>query len=257
MPKFIFKKRYWIPLVVPSLLFVLLLLPYVISGLKTVTTRVFSVPAKFFNGITEGLGRRYSPLNENKILRRKLAERIIEADRYKDLITENRRLRALLRLKDKYKLETVSAEIIARDPNDWLGVFMIDKGSDDGVEKSSAVCSAQGLLGRVFEVKPDTSLVMLLSHPSFKCGGMLRKSRFSGVVVGGGKGVARILYLPIDAEIEAGELVITSNMSRIFPKGIVIGTIVFAEKSKTGLYKQAVINLSANPNEQEEVLCIK
>ena len=123
--------------------------------------------------------------------------------------------------------------------------------------KDSAVCSAKGLLGKVVEADKHTSSVILLTHPAFKIGGMLKKSRINGIVVGSGKGMAKMLYLPIDADIPEGCIVITSGFSQIFPKGITIGKVVSVRKSKTGLYKYAVIKPSATSFDQEEVLCIK
>ena len=133
---------------------------------------------------------------------------------------------------------------------------MINKGYDDGVFKNSAVCSAKGLLGKVAEAEKHTSSVILLTHPGFKIGGMLKKSRINGIVVGSGKGMAKMLYLPVDADIPEGSTIITSGFSKIFPKGITIGEVISVKKSRTGLYKYAVIKPAASSFDQEEVLCI-
>ena len=181
----------------------------------------------------------------------------LEISQFKELRNENERLRALLKFKKKIGFDTVSAEVIARNPNDWIDSFVINKGSADGMQKDSAVCSSKGLLGKVVEPGRNTSSVMLVTHPSFKAGGMLKDTRINGVVVGAGKGAAKIIYLPIDAKIAKDAVVITSGLSRIFPKGITIGKIVSTGRSKTGLYQYAIIKPSANSFDQEEVLCIR
>lgn len=190
-------------------------------------------------------------------LRKNIGELNLEAERFKELQKENRRLRELLNFKNRIGFNTVSAEVIVRNPDEWIGSFIIDKGIEDGVEKNSAVCSAKGLLGKVFESRAKTSTVMLITHPGFKAGGMLKDTRINGIIVGGGKDVVKMLYIPIDAEVKKNSIIVTSGFSSIFPKGITIGVVVSVGKSKTGLYKYAIIKPSASSFDQEEVLCIK
>ena len=86
---------------------------------------------------------------------------------------------------------------------------------------------------------------------------MLKGTRVHGIVVGSGKDSIRMLYLPIDAEVEKGDVVETSGYSQIFPKGITIRHVIRITKSKTGLYKDAILKPAASSFDQEEVLCIK
>lgn len=227
------------------------------SSLKELSQKILFYPAKIHSDINGNFRSRRKLIKENKILHKKIGDLFMENGRFKQMNEENARLRTLLEFKQRTKLSMVSAEVIAKNPNNWINSFIIDKGFVDGIPKNSAVCSAKGLLGRVSEVDKDTSSVMLITHPAFKCGGMLRDSRIHGIVVGTGSEKVKMLYLPPDAEIEEEDVVVTSNFSRIFPKGIIIGEIVSAGKSDTGLYKYAIIRLYANPFDQEEVLCVK
>ncbi|MDD5634117.1 MAG: rod shape-determining protein MreC, partial [Candidatus Omnitrophica bacterium] len=167
------------------------------------------------------------------------------------------RLRELLRFKKETKFATIPAEVMARNPNDWIGSFVIDRGSDDGIERNAAVCSAKGLLGKVIETSDGSSQVMLLSHPSFKVGGMIKRTLLNGIIVGTGEEDLRMLYLPADSDVQIGDVVVTSGFSRIFPRDIPIGEVVSVEVSKTKLYKYVRIKPFANPFDQEEVLCVK
>ncbi|MEA3489187.1 MAG: rod shape-determining protein MreC [Candidatus Omnitrophota bacterium] len=194
---------------------------------------------------------------ENRSLRGKIGDLSLRIDQLKELRNENKRLRALLRFEKGTGFDTVPAEVVARDPNDWVGSFVIDKGTADGVHKGAAVCSAKGLLGEVVESGENTSSVMLITHPNFRAGAMLKGTRVNGIVEGAGKGMVKIKYIPIDADVRKGMIVITSGLSRVFPKGINIGEIVLVEKSRTGLYKNATVKPSANLFDQEIVLCIK
>lgn len=237
--------------------FLLFFIAYFLPNIKSFSTRIFSGPVKLLSGAGDYFQSKRSLKEENSSLRKKVADLSLETEQLKDLKGENERLRALLKFQKRIDFETVSAEVIARNPNDWIGSFIINKGTKDGVRKNSAVCSSSGLLGKVVEASEDTSLVMLITHPGFRAGGMLKETRTNGIVIGSGKGKAEMLYLPADTKIERGEIVVTSGFSKIFPKGITIGEVTSIGKSKTGLYKYAVIKPSANPFDQEEVLCIK
>ena len=97
---------------------------------------------------------------------------------------------------------------------------------------------------------------MLVTHPGFKTGGLIKDTRVNAIITGGGKNEVRMVYIPLDADVKKGSVVMTSGYSRIFPKGIKIGRIISIGKSRTGLYKYAVIKPSASSFDQEEVLVI-
>ncbi len=258
MLKLFTKKRYWILLICfLALVSLFIFIPSVSQSAKNISIKVLSFPVEWFRQLSQPIRSKSELASQNKALIEKVAELSLERDQLMYIKKENERLRELLKFKKRIGFETISAEIIARDPNDWVGSFVIDKGSLDGVEKGSAVCSAEGLLGKVVDTGDRTSSVMLLTHPSFKTGAALEDMRTNGVVVGSSRGMARMLYIPIDAEVKEGAVVVTSSYSRVFPKGITVGRIVAVEKSKTGLYKSALIKPSANSLDQEEVLCIK
>jgi len=229
----------------------------IVSQIRTVAVRGLSFTLDVCSDVGEHFESKKTLTEENLTLRKKAADLSLELEQFKELKKENERLRSLLRFQKKIGFSTVSAEIIARNPNNWEESFLIDKGFDDDVHKGSAVCSAKGLLGMVTETTHETASVMLITHPSFKAGGMLRGTRVHGILMGAGKDTLKMLYLPVDAEVKRGSVVITSGFSRIFPKGINVGRVVSVGKSKTGLYKYAIIKPYADPFKQEEVLCIR
>jgi rod shape-determining protein MreC len=245
-------------LAVPVVVAVLFLIfPSFFNFTKDLSIKIITSPLVIFSSAGKYLRSRQSLDEENSRLRAKVTELSLEIERGKDLAEENIRLKELLSFKKNIKYETVSAEVISRDPNNWIGSFTINKGAADGLKRGAAVCSAKGLVGKVDDVFKNTSSVMLITHPGFRAGGMLRESRLHGVIEGDGKGYARMIYLPLDSDIKPGEIVVTSGYGREFPKGLVVGKIVSVEKSNTGLFKIAVILPEADAYDQEEVLCLK
>jgi rod shape-determining protein MreC len=227
------------------------------AALKHFSTRALMIPVKAGSGLARYFRSKNDLMQDKETLQAKLTKLSLEYAQLEGLKQENERLRDLLKFKKKFGFGTIPAEIIARNPNDWIDSVLINKGRDDGIRKDSAVCSAEGLLGRVAEVDKNTSYVMLITHPNFKTGGVVSEGQVNSVVTGGGKGMVRMLYIPLDADVKEGSDVLTSGFNRIFPEGIGIGKIVSVEKSKTGLYKYAIIKPFADPFYQREVLCIK
>ncbi|MFH1309211.1 MAG: rod shape-determining protein MreC [Candidatus Omnitrophota bacterium] len=258
MYKFFAKKRNRL-LVVWScgLILLIVFVPSFFLNLKNFSITVISFPVKLYSKTSGYFYSKKNLYEKNKFLNVEIEQLSLQLERFKELRTENIRLRELLNFKEKIKFDTISAEVIARDPSKWMASFMIDKGATDGILKDSAVCSADGLLGKVIEPGEHMSSVMLITHPNFRAGGILKEARINAIVMGAGNGLVKMLYLPIDAEIKKGDIVTTSEYSKIFPKGITIGKIESVGRSKTGLYKYAMIKPSANPFDQEEVLCIK
>ena len=253
---FLRQKKWLIVLVLSvSILSFYFFLP-VLNAVKIVAVKVVAVPFV----VCRGIGQRFRGMSllieENEALRKKTGDLSLKIARLDNVREENERLRALLRFKKGFGFETISAEVIARDPVHWTGVFVIDRGTGDGIKKQIAVCSAKGLLGKVVQAGGDTSFVIPLTHPGFKAGGVIKGTRINGAIPGVGKGRARMLYMPMDADVNKGETVITSGLSRIFPEGILIGEVVAVHKSRTGLYKYADVKPFADLFNEEEVLCI-
>ena len=258
MPKFFARKSSIVALAVPlGVVLIFLFFPHLFQNVKIFSLRIISFPLVIFNSAGDHFKTKRFLVGENSGLKASLTELSLRLERNKDLVEENKRLKELLAFKNIFGYDTVSAEVIARDPNNWIGSFILNKGASDGLRKGAAVCSAKGLVGKIDEIDSGTSVVMLVTHPGFRAGGMLRESRLHGVLEGDGKGGARLTYLPLDADVKEGEIVVTSGYSREFPKGIVIGRVVFVEKSNTGLFKNAVLVPEANAYDQEEVLCLK
>jgi rod shape-determining protein MreC len=230
--------------------------PSVLTLMKCFTVRVFAAPSLITRNIGQYFSSKTSLVLENKDYYKRVADLSLEVSRLKGLGEENLRLRTLLGMKKTLSVKTLAADILAREPNGWIGSFVVNKGTRDGIASKAAVCGVKGLIGEVVETGTDTSFVILLTHPDFKAGCVIMESRINGVVVGSGGGMAKMLYIPIDSEVKPGSEVVTSEFSRVFPKGIRIGQVVSVEVSETGLYKCALIKPYSDLFSEEQVLIV-
>jgi len=197
-------------------------------------------------------------------------QRLEERVRYVETLLQERqhqareadRLRELLALRQALPLETIAAEVVTRDGVPWFRTLTIDRGRDAGVALEAAVISPTGVLGRVIAVGPRAAKVQLLQDRESGAGVVVERSRVAGVVSGqlgfadAGPTDLVMKYVPALADVVVGDVVVTSGMDRIYPKGLVVGTVRVVGPG-SGLFKEILVAPAARPDQIEEVLVVK
>jgi rod shape-determining protein MreC len=136
----------------------------------------------------------------------------------------------LLELKDQYPdYDMVGANVIGKDSGNWFHSFIIDKGTNDGIENDMVVLAQGGLAGIVTAAGKNSSRVMSIIDDDSNVTGMTSSKKISCMVSGDlelySEGKLRIMYIDKDAEIETGDAVVTSNISTKYLGGILIGYV--------------------------------
>jgi rod shape-determining protein MreC len=230
---------------------------------------VFSPLQALISGGVDGVGGTWSSYvalrrvrEENQQLRDRLAVTELLLQQRTDQAKEGQRLRELLQLRAVLPLETLVAEVIARDGVPWFRTVTLDKGSRHGVTLNAPVISPNGVVGRVIRLGPDAAVVQLLLDQESGVGVRIERSRVSGVVGGqvdsAGQltGDLQMKYVPMLADVVEGDLVITSGLDRIYPPGLVVGR-VRQVKLGSGLFKEILVAPSARFDKLEEVLVVR
>ena len=170
---------------------------------------------------------------------------------------QGRRLQTLLGFKESYVTSTVAAQVIGTSGSERSHVLYLDKGSEDGLKPEMAVITPDGVVGKIRDVFPHTSQLLLISDPSSGAGVILATTRIRGIVKGTATGRVEIDNLTADSRIKAGEPVVTSGGDLVFPRGLPVGTIEsIAPDPLHQPYTAIVIKTAANLNRLEEVLVI-
>jgi rod shape-determining protein MreC len=160
-------------------------------------------------------------------------------------------------------LETVPAPVIARDPSGVLQTVLVGVGSDAGVRLGHVVVSAQGVVGRVSEVGPSYSKVLLVTDPASTVSALVQGSRATGIVRGQYGDTLVMDWILQTDQVAVGDVVITAGLSvgedlrSLYPKGLVIGTVVALDRSEDAAYKRAIVLPSVDLRRLEHVLVIK
>lgn len=193
---------------------------------------------------------------QNELLRKEadfLKARIIERE---EAIKENARLKEMLSLKQKSSYRMVASRVIARSPENWSSHIIIDKGRSSGIRHGMAVVNYLGLVGRVIETTQFTSKVLLISDPDLGVSALDQRSRQEGLISGTLGSNLIMRYLPQDADIKQEDTIVTSGLSSVYPKGILIGRVIETGREYSGLSHYALIKPAVNLSFIEEVLVI-
>lgn len=150
----------------------------------------------------------------------------------------------------------IASDVIGRDTSPFLQFIWIGSGSDDGIEHGMPVVTDRGLVGRVVEVFASVSRVQLVTDTESAVNVRLQGSRADGVLVAQVNGELWVDLIDQDAEVEVGELVLTSGLGGNYPPDISIGQVVNVRKRDFELFQQAVVQPTVDYNDLEIVLVI-
>ncbi len=199
---------------------------------------------------------------ENEALKNQVAELLQYKQNLVEYQKENQELRSLLGFRNRsFQYDLEAAEVIARDPGNWFNVITIDKGESHGIEKDMAVITDKGLVGYILSTTSNTSKVMLITDERSSVSAMIQRTRDNGVVKGtidpAPNGYLKMVFLPHDANLVKGDIVISSGLGGLIPKGIVIGEVEEANKESYELMQYAIIKPSVDFLKLERVFVIK
>ncbi len=169
---------------------------------------------------------------ENLELRERISELESRTRDYATMAKENERLKELLNVKDTMSdYDVLTAQVIGKASGGWFTEFTVNAGSEDGVEPDMIVLTSDGLLGKVSSVNDTYSRIITLINSSSGVPAMDERSRDYGVIKAAEdtaereQGLLTLEYLSENADIIPGDVIITSGMGGIYPKGIYIGQV--------------------------------
>lgn len=152
---------------------------------------------------------------------------------YEQVRQENARLRRLLALNESIAYDTIGARVIARTPGFLANVIYIDRGSRDGVQPDAPVLCGDGIVGRTVLVFRNQSQVQLITNPDASIGVMLERTRTPGVLRGSGQPLLDLVYVSNTEDVVEGDVVLSSGLDGVFPKGFVLGKVIESRKGNT------------------------
>ncbi len=267
MPGFIARHKKFIITLLLFLLMFWLVTQQVRAGRFTFLEKPVLAISGFFEriitgvyGAIESTGEGYAFLvrtrRENVRLREEVERLKLENAITNELLLENERLRDLLGFKKRQPLSSVTAQIIGRDSSPSSRTVTINKGSEDGVEKGLPVITAEGVVGKVQAVLSGTAKIILLTDPLSTLAVRVQRNREEGLLEGRLERCS-LKYVSYYADIQEGDLLVTSGLDGIYPQGLPVARVDKVTKYEASAYQVVVADPVARLSRLEEVLVLK
>lgn len=188
-----------------------------------------------------------------------LQNKLIEYNRIKE---ENIRFRNVLNYADsKSNYDYVGVDIIGYSGGNITDGYVIDKGTNDGVEKDMVVISAEGLVGKVIRAESNYSIIQSIINENIAVSIMVESTRettgiLRGVTDSKNRNLTKIYNLPMDSEIKEGDIILTSGLGMVYPKEIRVGEVLSVETDNVRVMKNAIVKPYVDFNKLEELFII-
>ena len=198
---------------------------------------------------------------ENEVLEARIAEMEDVARKADSVSRENERLRQVLNLQDTHEdYKLVDAYIIGWSSTDWENTLTINRGTSSGIQENMCAITANGeVVGLVTDVGVNWAEVTTILDSTLEISGTISASGYNGMVKGGyvegHETLLQMNYLPSAAIIRNKEQVVTSG-STVYPRGLIMGSIVDAGFAETGIAKYALLDPAAEIDSLEQIFII-
>ncbi len=189
-----------------------------------------------------------------------LRERIAQLEsawfKYSEVKKENLRLKKLLIFSDSRPGQKVLAQIVSWDASSDFRMIRVNKGLDDGVKLQSPVVTFSGLVGYVFRLTNHFSDILTIMDSNNRVDGIVARSRSHGILEGGPKNSLYMKYVNRTEPIILDDLIVTSGLGNLYPKGIRVGQVSRIERESFGITQTIEVKASVNFSALEELIIL-
>ncbi|MBW2651360.1 MAG: rod shape-determining protein MreC [Deltaproteobacteria bacterium] len=207
-----------------------------------------------------GAWKRYVMLvgleKENRELNARVVSLTRDVNDYREISLEYARLKKLMNIKGGSGFPTVVARVVGRNRLSVFRTVLIDKGTADGIEPGFPVITAEGVAGKIMEVSWNASKVLLLVDYNSNIDALVQRNRCQGVLRGRGGSWCELKYVQRSEDVEEGDVVISSGLAGVFPKGLVLGKVAAVDKKEAGLFQRIRVSPAVDITRLEEALVI-
>lgn len=210
---------------------------------------VANVPRAVTGWFDESLSGRQTLVDSNTSLRKQNLLLKAEAQKFAALEMENKRLRDLLHSSSKVSTRTLIAELLGVDTDPFRHKITLNKGSRHGVVLGQPLLDAEGIMGQITHVGPLSSVALLLTDPSHALPVQVNRSGLRALVVGTGSFQRLdVPYVSKNADIQVGDLLVSSGLGGRFPADYPIAQVTAIERDPN----QTFAKISAEPRSRLE-----
>ena len=194
--------------------------------------QVAAAPAMAFSRVTDYFTSQDRLLRENEALRARLLEYAAAAQQAKLLQAEQEHLLGMMPGRSRFATDGILGEVLSYGRNAFTRKLVLDKGLAQGVKAGMPVIDGEGVVGQITAVGTFTSETTLLTEKDQSVPVMLTRNGLRAIAVGSGKdGSIDVPFMPVSADIQNGDLFVTSGIAGTYPAGLVVARITAVEKN--------------------------
>ncbi|MDX2452487.1 rod shape-determining protein MreC [Desulfosarcina sp.] len=197
-----------------------------------------------------------SKAKENQRLKKALGQSLEQLNRYSETEIANDRLRHLIGFEKEIPRPMIAAQVVGKDPSAWSKTIIVDKGTRDSVRQGAPVVIPEGIVGVVVEASARYAKVLLLTDPNSAVDALVQQTRARGIVKGGGADYCVFDYVLRKHEISVGDMVVSSGLDGVFPKGFRVGRISEIVRQNAGIFQKVSVTPYVDFEILEEVFII-
>lgn len=190
-----------------------------------------TVPAKMVSSALNYFYDFHNIREENEKLRKENQELVIKNSRANSLEVENRLLGKLLNYIPPKGISFLTAKVVAEEGNAFSRALIVYTVGNKKVKKGQVVLSDSGVIGRVEKVGSVYSKILLVTDINSKIPVMIEKSRVRGILSGDNTSIPKLIFTPLEAQLNVGDRVVTSGVAGVFPPGLPVGKIISTQKN--------------------------
>jgi rod shape-determining protein MreC len=214
-------------------------------------------PAAGLHWMRENLVLRNTLIAENATLRKQALVQAVQLQRMAALQAENRRLRALLDSRARIPDRITVGRILAVDMDPLRHRVVLDKGSPQGTHAGQVLLDANGVVGQVMRAQVYSSEAILITDPDHAVPVEVVRNGMRSIAVGTGRlDQLSLPFLTRNADVKAGDLLVTSGLGGGFPAGYPVGTVTTVDGSEGDAFLEVMAKPAASLDRLHEVLLV-
>jgi rod shape-determining protein MreC len=190
---------------------------------------------------------------ENERLQQRIAELEEENLQFREALVASGRLSRIAAMREDYEVPMRPAQVVGQDVSPWFRSVLIDRGRSRGVMSGMAVVTDRGLAGLVTATSGHAARTMLLLDRQSAVDGIVQRSRARGIVRGTGTQQLEFIFVVRGDDVQVGDVVITSGVGGVHPKGLRIGEVVSVDTDEDQLLHSARLEPAVDFGRLEQV----
>lgn len=219
--------------------------------------RIAMAPRDVVDLVDNWLNAASATRNEKEALQRQRIELAQLASHMAQLTTENQQLRRLLSVSEPGAQKSIAVEVLYEPANALSHHLVFNKGSTSGIEPGMPVIDEGGVVGQIIRVTPLTSEAALMTDGKISVPVQVVRNGLRLIAFGGNPdGKVEVRYLPVNADVEAGDELVTSGIGGLFPAGLAVGRVEEVRRDTVSGFAMALVRPSSHPERYRHFLVL-